>query len=141
MTIRRRVWVGGWVAMTFLRASSAAAPGSHIVGHYSDAQLAEGRTLILPRVFLYDASNHLVPDDQWPIELAEVKKHKGQGRCCFSYTPHSSSGPPPECANPVYGDQGANLSGLTDDAGSKIDFASAPPHQWLIVEYAATRSE
>jgi hypothetical protein len=125
-------------AFTSLPAFSAESPVAHIVGHYSDKQLEEVRTLILPRIFLYDSKDQLVPDEQWPPELAEVKKHKGDGRCCLTYYKTPGGGPPPECANPLFGNEGANWSGLTDNKGTKIDLQTAPLHKWLIVEYAAT---
>ena len=125
------------LALVSLR-TSANPPVLHIKGHYSDKQLAEVRLLILPRIFLYDAKNHLVPDEQWPAELADVMKHKGDGRCCLSYTKNTTGGPPPECAKPLFGDEGANWSGLTDEKGATIDLQTVQPHKWLIVEYAAT---
>jgi hypothetical protein len=70
-------------AFASLDAFSVDSPVAHIVGHYSDQQLADVRTLILPRLFLYDSKNQLVPDEQWPAELADVMKHKGDGRCCL----------------------------------------------------------
>jgi hypothetical protein len=125
------------VAIASVKAFSSYSSVPHIVGHYSDTQLADIRTLILPRVFLYDSKNQLVPDEQWPTELAEVRKHKGDGRCCLIYYKTPDGGPPPECANPLFGNEGVNWSGLTGDKGTKIDLQTAPPHKWLIVEYAA----
>jgi hypothetical protein len=125
-------------ALASLRTYSADSTVAHIVAHYSDKQLEEVHTLVLPRVFLYDAKNHLVPDEQWPAELADVKKHKGDGRCCLSYVKNAAGGPPPECANALFGNEGANWSGLTDEKGTKVALPTAPPHKWLIVEYAAT---
>ena len=125
-------------ALASLRAYPDGAPAVHIVGHYSDEQLEKVRVLILPRIFLFDATNHLVPDEQWPAELVDVMKHKGDGRCCLSYTKTTGGGPPPECAKPLFGNEGVNWSGLTDEKGAKIELKTAPPHKWLIVEYAAT---
>jgi hypothetical protein len=125
-------------ALASLRAYPADAPVVHMVGHYSDKQLEKVRVLILPRIFLYDATNHLVPDEQWPVELADVKKHKGDGRCCLSYTKSTGDGPPPECAKPLFGNTGANWSGLQDETGTTMNLQTTPPHKWLIVEYAAT---
>jgi hypothetical protein len=127
-----------FLALVSLRAYSANSPVLHIKGHYTDQQLAEVRILILPRVFLYDAKNHLVPDEQWPLELADVVKHKGDGRCCLSYVKNTTGGPPPECAKPLFGDEGVNWESLTDENGAKIDLQKAPPHRWLIVEFSAT---
>jgi hypothetical protein len=129
------IWL---LAFASVRAYSGDAPVFHIVGHYSDRQLEQVRVLVLPRIFLYDETNHLVPDEQWPVELADVKKHKGDGRCCLSYTKSTGGGPPLECANPLFGNEGANLSGLQDETGTTINFQTTPPHKWLIVEYAAT---
>jgi hypothetical protein len=71
----------------------------HLDGHYSDKQLEEVRTLILPRLFLYDANNHLVPEDQWPTELPSLPKHKiDDVHCCLAYYKTPGGGPPPECA-------------------------------------------
>jgi hypothetical protein len=129
--------IGSFV-LASLGAYSADSPFVHIMGHYADKQLNEVHTLILPRIFLYDANDHLVPEEQWPADLADVNKHKDDGRCCLSYSKSTSGGPPPECVNRVYGNAGPNWSGLMDAKGRTIELQAAPPHKWLIVEYAAT---
>jgi hypothetical protein len=64
------------LAFASMASYAADSPVTHIVGHHSDAQLSQVRTLILPRIFLYDANNHLVPDNEWPAELTALHRHK-----------------------------------------------------------------
>ncbi|HEY2782376.1 MAG TPA: hypothetical protein VGI90_16460 [Steroidobacteraceae bacterium] len=78
-----------------------------------------------------------MPDEQWPVELADIKKHKGDGRCCLAYYKTADGSRPAECANPLFGNEGVNWSGLRRDNGTRLDLPTAPPHKWLIVEYAA----
>jgi hypothetical protein len=127
-------------ALTFsLRSYSADNSAAHIEGHYPDKRLEEVHTLILPRIFLYDAKNHLVPTSQWPAELASFSKHKfDDEHCCLAYYKVPGGGRPPECATWMnYDSEGANWVGLIDASGKKIDPKAFPHHKWLIVEYGA----
>jgi len=121
-------------------AHSADQPVLHIKGHYSDNRLKEVHTLILPRIFLYDANNHLVPDGQWPTELASFRKHKiDDEHCCLAYYKTPDGGPPTECATWMnYDSKGASWAGLMDANGAKVDLKTIPAHKWLVVEYAAS---
>jgi AhpC/TSA family len=112
----------------------------HLTGHYSDEDLVKGAApKLLPMTFLYDANNSLVPADQWPEDLAEVKKHIGNGYCCVSENkPEKEGEPPADCVRAVFGtDIKANFKGLKDSAGNAIRIRDVPKHQWLLVVYAA----
>jgi AhpC/TSA family len=113
----------------------------HLTGHYSDADLVKGAApKLLPMTFLYDANNNLVPREQWPADLAEVKKHIGNGYCCVSDTkPEKDNKPPADCVKAVFGtDIAANFKGLMDSAANPIQLRDVPTHKWLLVVYAAT---
>jgi hypothetical protein len=112
----------------------------HLTGHYSDEDLVKGAApKLLPVTFLYDAHNNLVPADRWPAELADVKKHVGNGYCCVSENkPEKEGEPPADCVRAVFGtDVNANFKGLKDSAGNVIRIRDVPKHQWLLVVYAA----
>lgn len=112
----------------------------HLTGHYSDADLVQGAApKILPMTFLYDANNHLVPVDEWPADLADVKKHVGNGYCCVSERkPEKENEPTADCVRAVFGtDINANFRGLMDKAGNPIAISDVPKHKWLLVVYAA----
>ena len=132
--------VGLFAVTRFGMVVAADSPVVHVVGHYSDKQLEETHILQLPRTFLYDAKNQLVPDDQWPAELADVRNHRGKGDCCLSYDKNPNpSGPPEACAKTVYETEvGANFVGLIDVKGAPIGMQNIPPHKWLLVEYGAS---
>ena len=122
--------------------SLASADGQvfHLTGHYSDRRLANYGRLTLPRVFLYDSHNKLVPDERWPAELAGVRKQKGDAYCCVSESrdPNPGSEPPKNCKRIVYGTNVAadfkDLMNATEDA---IRIGDLPAHKWMLVEYAA----
>jgi hypothetical protein len=85
--------------------------------------------------FLYDTNNNLVPADQWPAELADVKKHVGNGYCCVSENkPSKENEPPADCVKAVFGtDIKANFIGLKDSAESPIGLGDVPTgtrHVW-----------
>lgn len=112
----------------------------HLTGHYSDEDLVKGAApKLLPMTFLYDANNILVPADQWPADLAEVKKHVGKGYCCVSENkPEQENEPPADCVKAVFGtDIAANFKGLKNSAGSPIGLHDVPKHKWLLVVYSA----
>jgi hypothetical protein len=112
----------------------------HMTGHYSDEDLVKGAApKLLPMTFLYDANNNLVPVDQWPADLAEVKKHVGNGYCCVSdKKPEKENERPADCVRAVFGtDIEANFRGLKDLTGSPIRMDDVPKHKWLLVVYAA----
>jgi hypothetical protein len=114
---------------------------AHLTGHYSDADLVKGAApKLLPMTFLYDANNNLVPVEQWPEDLAEVKKHFGNGYCCVSENkPEKDNEPPADCVRAIFGtDMAANFKGLMDSAGRPIHMHDVPRHKWLLVVYAAT---
>src|SRR6266571_38090 len=103
----------------------------HLTGHYSDADLVKGAApKLLPMTFLYDTNNNLVPADQWPAELADVKKHVGNGYCCVSENkPAKENEPPADCVKAVFGtDIKANFKGLKDSAESPIGLGDVPTH-------------
>lgn len=113
----------------------------HLTGHYSDADLVKGAApKLLPMTFLYDANNNLVPVEQWPPDLADLKKHVGNGYCCVSENkPEKDNKPPADCVRAVFGtDMAANFKGLMDFAGKPIQMRDVPKHKWLLVVYAAT---
>ena len=113
----------------------------HLAGHYSDADLVKGAApKLLPMTFLYDANNNLVPKEQWPADLVEVKKQVGNGYCCVSENkPAKNNEPPADCVKAVFGtDMAANFKGLMDAAGNPIQMRDIPKHRWLLVVYAAT---
>jgi hypothetical protein len=113
----------------------------HLTGHYSDADLIKGAApKLLPMTFLYDANNSLVPVEQWPPDLADLKKHVGNGYCCVSENkPEKDNEPPADCVRAVFGtDMAANFKGLMDSAGKPIQMRDVPKHKWLLVVYAAT---
>src|SRR5271166_5493166 len=111
-------------------ARSAGDPFVHLIGHYSDADLAKGASpTTLPRTYLYDANNQLVSPENWPAELAEVKKHIGDAYCCVSddKKPDQGKEPPADCVRVVYGtDVAANFVGLTDSVGRPIQMHDLP---------------
>jgi hypothetical protein len=112
----------------------------HLTGHYSDEDLVKGAApKLLPMTFLYDANNNLVPVEQWPADLAEVKKHVGNGYCCVSENkPEKENEPPADCVRAVFGtDIQANFKGLKDPSGNPIGLGQVPKHKWLLVVYAA----
>lgn len=112
----------------------------HLTGHYSDADLVSGASpSTLPRTYLYDARNRLVPVEEWPAELTEAKQHAGDGYCCVSGTPAGPDNqPPPDCVRIVYGkDMAANFRRLKDAAGQPIELGKLPKHKWLLFEYSA----
>lgn len=112
----------------------------HLTGHYSDEDLVKGAApKLLPMTFLYDANNNLVPPDQWPVDLAKVKKHIGNGYCCVSEKkPQKEGEPPADCVRAVFGtDIAANFKGLKDSSGNPILMRDVPKHKWLLVVYAA----
>jgi AhpC/TSA family len=112
----------------------------HFTGHYSDADLVEGAApKLLPMTFLYDASNNLVPIEQWSADLAGVKKHIGNGYCCVSdKKPEKDNEPPADCIKAVFGtDIAANFKGLMDSVGNPLQMRDIPKHKWLLVVYAA----
>ena len=96
----------------------------HLTGHFSDEDLAKGASpTTLPRTYLYDSNNRLVPQEEWPTELAEVKKHGGDAYCCVSEheIPNGSNEPPADCVRAVYGTNvAANFSGLKDSTERPI---------------------
>src|SRR5271170_7680066 len=94
----------------------------HLTGHFSDEDLAKGASpTSLPRTYLYDAQNHLVPPEKWPAELAEAKKHIGDAA---------------DCVKVAYGtDIAANFAGLMDAKGRPIQIRDLPKHKWLLIEY------
>ena len=114
----------------------------HVTGHYSDADLSKGSgPTSLPRAYLYDAKDDLVPPEKWPSELAEVKEHIGDAYCCVSDTDKPSQGnePPADCLKVVYGtDITKNFVGLMDATGRPIHIRDLPKRKWLLIEYAAT---
>lgn len=113
----------------------------HLTGHYSDEDLVKGAApKRLPMTFLYDVNNNLVPADQWPAELADVKKHVGDGYCCVSENkPEKENEPPADCVKVVYGTNiEANFKGLEDPVGNPIGLSDVPAHKWLLVVYSAT---
>lgn len=128
-------------ASLFLGASAGAAPPSgHIVGSYSDQQLAAIKSFTLPRVFLYDEHGTLIPQDRWPAALQGFKKHAGDAFCCVSDKPAApgSSGPPPDCKVIYYGTSVlANFKGLRGSSGQLISYDRLPAHKYLLVEYFA----
>lgn len=117
-----------------------AGPERSIEGTYSDEQLAGVGAFTLPRTFLYDEDGELIPQEDWPAELAEVKRHAGDAYCCVSKTPAppGSSGPPPDCEILVYGTEIQNFDGLVDGSGRRIAYEDLPEHRYLLVEYYAT---
>jgi thiol-disulfide isomerase/thioredoxin len=113
---------------------------AHLTGHYTDADLVNGAApKLLPMTFLYDANNQLVPVENWPTDLAEVKKHVGNGYCCVSENkPEKDNEPPADCVRAVFGtDIAANFKGLMDSAANPIQLRDVPKHKWLLVVYAA----
>ncbi len=119
----------------------SAAHGRSIVGTYRDAQLAATGSFTLPRTFLYDRKGELIPQEKWPPELTELKRHAGDAFCCVSDTPppRGSSGPPADCKVIVYGtDVLENFKGLIDRSGRQIVYKALPQHNYLLVEYYAT---
>lgn len=113
----------------------------HLTGHYSDEDLVKGAApKLLPMTFLYDANNNLVPAEQWPVALAEVKKHIGNGYCCVSEKkPEKQGEPPADCVRAVFGtDIAANFRGLKDSSGNPILMSDVPKHKWLLVVYSAS---
>lgn len=114
--------------------------GRPIAGTYSDEQLAAIGRFTLPRVFLYDGNGALIPQEKWPLELGELKRHAGEAFCCVSETPPPpGGGPPPDCEVIVYGAEvRENFAGLLDKSGHAITYESLPKHEYLLVEYYAT---
>jgi len=113
----------------------------HLTGHYSDEDLVKGAAPhSLPMTFLYDADDHLVPVDQWPADLAKMKKHVSDGYCCVSDSKPAHAGEPPaDCIKLVFGtDAAANFKGLMDASGKPILKSDIPAHKWLLVVYGAT---
>ncbi len=137
----RRAALGLLAAWGFaFGAPATAGEFAHLTGHYSDADLASGASpKTLPRTYLYDAQNRLVPVEEWPAELAEAKKHTGAGYCCVSgAAPGPDNEPPPDCVRVVYGkDMAANFRRLMDPAGQPIELRKLPKHKWLLFEYSA----
>lgn len=142
--------VGALTAIVIPCVAATAAPlsppaldstGRSIEGTYSDGQLAGVGTFTLPRTFLYDRTGELIPHEQWPTELAEVRRHAGEAFCCVSKTPAKpgGSGPPPDCEIVVYGtDVQESFEGLLDASGRGIAYEALPEHQYLLVEYYAS---
>src|ERR1700723_3919205 len=135
----------------FLLTAASFAPSRHpsgaqfvaLAGHCSDADLVKGAApRLLPMTFLYDANNNLVPKEQWPPDLAEVKKQVGNGYCCVSENkPAKNNEPPPDCVKAVFGtDMAANFKGLMDAAGNPIQMRDIPNDLWFHPQYAATMS-
>ena len=113
---------------------------AHLTGHYSDADLVNGAApKLLPMTFLYDADNKLVPKEQWPAALTEVKKQVGNGYCCVSENkPEKDNEPPADCVKAVFGtDISANFKGLMGAGGNPIQLHDVPKHKWLLVVYSA----
>lgn len=112
-----------------------------ISGTYSDEELAGVGQFTLPRTFLYDRDGALIPQDKWPAEIRDFKKHAGDAFCCVSDTPAppDGSGPPPDCKIIVYGtDVQENFKGLRDASGQALTYESLPKRKYLLVEYYAT---
>jgi hypothetical protein len=113
---------------------------THLIGHYTDDILANYGRLTLPRTFLYNSRNKLVPAERWPAELKEVRKNMGDAFCCVSEdtAQKPESGPPVDCVKIVYGKNVAtNFDGLLDAADNPIRLDNLPSRKYLIVEYAA----
>jgi hypothetical protein len=113
----------------------------HIDGTYSDQDLANTKTLTLPRVFLYDGNGALIAQQHWPAELQGFKEHAGDAFCCVSDkpSPPGSSGPPPDCKKIVYGaDVRENFKGLIKPSGQPVSYDRLPKHRYLLVEYYAS---
>ena len=111
-----------------------------ISGSYSDEQFSQIKNFTLPRLFVYDARGKLIPQEKWPAELTEIRKHAGDGYCCVSdQSAPPDGGPPPDCKRIVYGTQvKENFKGLVDAEGHAIGYGSLPKHKYLLVEYFAS---
>ena len=148
--LRRTAALPAWLALLLILFAVPhflwAAPGVGLdnrlfAGSYSDQQLAGIKSFSLPRTFLYDRSGALIPQEHWPSELREFKKHAGDAFCCVSDkpSPPGSSGPPPDCKVIVYGtDVRENFKGLLRPSGQAITYESLPKQKYLLVEYYAT---
>ena len=113
----------------------------HIDGTYSDHQLANTKTLTLPRIFLYDRNGALIDQQRWPAELNDFKKHAGDAFCCVSDkpSPPGNTGPPPDCKKIIYGtDVRESFKGLLGPSGQSISYDLLPQHKYLLVEYYAS---
>jgi thiol-disulfide isomerase/thioredoxin len=131
------------VTNIFMLSNTAAreAIGPKIEAHFTDAHLAGFKSMTLPRTFLYDANNVLIPQENWPTELAGLKEHVGAAYCCVSDLPQSAEqkGPPADCQRIIYGQNIVeNFTGLRDQSNKPVLLANLPTHKHLLVEYFAT---
>jgi hypothetical protein len=131
------------VANIFLLSNTAARAtnSEKVEAHFTDAQLAGFKSMTLPRTFLYDAKNELIPQENWPAELVGLKELVGAAYCCVSDLPRSAEqkGPPADCQRIIYGQNIAeNFTGLRDQSNKPVLLANLPAHKYLLVEYFAT---
>jgi hypothetical protein len=125
--------------LSLASAGEPAAGIPHVIGHYSDDDLAHYGALTLPRTLLYDAKHRLIPADQWPRELAHVRQYMGDAFCCVSQDQPPPTAPPADCVKILYGEQiASNFTGLLDATGKPISLGQFAPRKYLLVEYAAT---
>jgi hypothetical protein len=120
-------------------ASGGAASQAPLTGHYADETLRALKHFTLPRIFVYDSRDRLIPQERWPSELRAVKALAGEAYCCVSQQPSApDGGPPADCVKIPYGtDMHENFAGLKASDGTPIEPARLPPHRWLLVEYHA----
>jgi thiol-disulfide isomerase/thioredoxin len=131
------------LANIFLVANVAAgdAIGPKVQAHFTNAHLANVNSMTLPRTFLYDAKNELIPQENWPGELAGLKELVGAAYCCVSDLPQSAEqkGPPADCQRIIYGQNIAeNFTDLRDQSNKPVLLVTLPAHKYLLVEYFAT---
>lgn len=138
--VSRRLFLLAGLLMV-AQASGSENKSEILSGHFTDEHLAGIKSMTLPRTFLYDQDNRLVPQEEWPPELNSLKENVGAAYCCVSDAPRSQEdeGPPKDCERLIYGkDIGENFGSLEDGSGNPIRLATMPRRKWLLVEYFAT---
>ena len=111
---------------------SPATSAVHIMGHYSDKQLASLKNFSLPRTFLYNSSGALIPPERWPGGLAEIKRKVGNAECC------TSDKPGPCVPKPFTPAETDHFKGLMNSDNAPLARSQVPTHRWLLVQYEAS---
>jgi len=128
-------WLMTCASVVVMLPSVAATAGVDIVSaRFDDDRLRATDVLVLPQVFLYDASGRQVPFEAWPVGLREVTAaFGGSAKSC-----KPSDDPTAACeVEPVEMPLDAHFDRLIDADGAVVDRSKVQPRQWLLVDWGA----